>query len=90
MRNVLWSVIKNAFSSIPGAKFYSPEDRKEEHSVLRTRSLSLQGIPTVDELRWVNWLPNGAYLFSVRPVRSAATTLGFNIKEQDGGGKRPV
>lgn len=23
----------------------------------------MQGIPTYDELRWVDWLPNGAHLF---------------------------
>jgi hypothetical protein len=63
VRNVLWSVIKNAFSSILGTKFYFPEDRHEEHSVLRTRSNTLQGIPSVEELRWVDWLPNGAHLF---------------------------
>lgn len=63
IRNVLWSVIKEAFSTIPGAKFYFPEDRTEEHSVLRTRANTLQGIPTFDELRWVDWLPNGAHLF---------------------------
>jgi len=63
VRNVLWSVIKEAFSQIPGAKFYFPEDRHEEHSILRTRDKTLQGIPTFDELRWVDWLPNGAHLF---------------------------
>jgi hypothetical protein len=63
VRDVLWSTIKQAFSVIPGAKFYFPEDRKEPFSVLKTRSLTLQGIPTFDELRWVDWLPNGSHLF---------------------------
>lgn len=63
MRDVLWSTTKQAFSVIPGAKFYFPEDRKEPFSVLKTRSLTLQGIPTFDELRWVHWLPNGSHLF---------------------------
>lgn len=63
VRNVLWSVIKSAFSSIPGAKFYFPGDRKEPHSVLVTRAKTLQGIPSYDELRWVNWMPNGSHLF---------------------------
>jgi len=63
IRKALWAVIKEAFSAIPGAKFYFPEDRKEMHSVLRTRHLTMQGIPTYDELRWVDWLPNGAHLF---------------------------
>lgn len=63
VRNVLLEVIKKAFLAIPGSKFYYPEDRTEPYSVLRTRSKTLQGIPTLDELRWVSWLPNGAHLF---------------------------
>lgn len=63
IRKALWGVIKEAFSTIPGAKFYSPEDRNEQYSVLKTRALTMQGIPTYDELRWVDWLPNGAHLF---------------------------
>lgn len=63
IRNALWSVIKDAFSAIPGAKFYFPEDRTEPYSVLRTRELTMQGIPSYDELRWVDWLPNGSHLF---------------------------
>jgi len=63
VRYVLWSVIKQAFSSIEGAKFYFPEDRKEPYRVLRTRAKTLQGIPSVEELRWVDWLSNGAHLF---------------------------
>lgn len=31
--------------------------------VLGTRHNTLQGIPSVDELKWVGWLPNGSYLF---------------------------
>lgn len=63
IRTVLWTVIKEAFSTIPGAKFYFPEDRTEPNSVLQTRAKTLQGIPTYDELRWIDWLPNGAHLF---------------------------
>ncbi len=51
VRDVLWSVIKGAFSSIPGAKFYHPEDMPE-NTVLQTRHNTLQGIPSVDELKW--------------------------------------
>lgn len=61
--NVMWSVVKEAFSTIPGAKFYFPEDQKEENCVLHMRHKTMQGIPTFDELRWVSWLPNGAHLF---------------------------
>ncbi|BCR90129.1 uncharacterized protein ACHE_60015S [Aspergillus chevalieri] len=41
---------------------FFPEDVKGNH-LLHTRAKALQGIPTFDELRWVDWLPNGAHLF---------------------------
>ncbi|KAK5009516.1 hypothetical protein LTR28_000641 [Elasticomyces elasticus] len=63
IRSVLLSVIKTSFLSIPGSRFFLPEDRHEPNSVLRTRANTLQGIPSVDELKWVDWLPNGAHLF---------------------------
>lgn len=62
IRNILLDTIKQAFTVIPGAKVFLPEDRKEPHSVLHTRSNTLQGIPSLDELKWVDWLPNGAHL----------------------------
>jgi hypothetical protein len=62
VRNVLWSVIKQAFSAIEGVQFILPEETTE-HSVLKTRNGTLQGIPSLDELSWVNWEPNGAHLF---------------------------
>lgn len=62
IRNVLWSQIKQAFSSIKGVQFFFPEDVKGNH-LLHIRAKTLQGIPTFDELRWVDWLPNGAHLF---------------------------
>ncbi|KAJ5119071.1 hypothetical protein N7476_011423 [Penicillium atrosanguineum] len=61
-RNALWGIIKDAFSAVRGAKFYFPEDIKQK-SVLHTRDKTLQGIPTFDELAWIDWLPNGAHLF---------------------------
>ncbi|KAE9979429.1 hypothetical protein EG327_007034 [Venturia inaequalis] len=63
VRNVLLDVIKKSFLAIPGAKFWLPEDRSEPYSVLHTRAKTLQGIPSLDELRWVSWMPNGAHLF---------------------------
>ena len=55
-------MVKGSFSQVPGAKFYFPEDMPE-NTVLQTRHNTLQGIPSVDELKWVDWLPNGAHLF---------------------------
>ncbi|KAL2810063.1 hypothetical protein BJX63DRAFT_423337 [Aspergillus granulosus] len=62
IRTIHWELIKEAFSAIPGAKFFFPEDRKE-YCVLHTRSKTLSGVPTFDELKWIEWLPNGAHLF---------------------------
>ncbi|KAL3460939.1 hypothetical protein BJX64DRAFT_300455 [Aspergillus heterothallicus] len=62
IRNLHWKLIKDAFSVIPGAKFFFPEDIKQ-YCVLHTRAKTLSGIPTFDELKWIEWLPNGAHLF---------------------------
>jgi hypothetical protein len=63
IRDAMWAVVKESFSAIPGAKFYFPEDRKEANSILHTRHKTMQGIPTYDELKWLDWLPNGSHLF---------------------------
>jgi hypothetical protein len=49
-------VLKEAFLKIPGSKFFLPEDRHEPYSVLRTREKTLQGIPSYDELRWIEYV----------------------------------
>lgn len=70
IRNALWAAVKEAFSAIPGAQFFFPEDTPE-NSVLRIRHKTMQGIPTYDELKWIDWLPNGAHLFfsPIAPVQ---------------------
>ncbi|KAB8073642.1 hypothetical protein BDV29DRAFT_191603 [Aspergillus leporis] len=62
VRDTLWSIIKESFSKVPGAKFYFPEDRPNDVA-LQTRSNTFQGIPSITELQWVDWLPNGGHLF---------------------------
>ncbi|KAK5690017.1 hypothetical protein LTR97_012501 [Elasticomyces elasticus] len=62
IRDVMLQVIKGAFLQIEGAKYYEPEDMPD-NVVLQTRHDTLQGIPSTTELRWVDWLPNGAHLF---------------------------
>lgn len=62
MREVLWKVIKGAFSQIPGAEFYFPGDRPHDKA-LQTRKNTFVGIPSITELDWVSWLPNGGHLF---------------------------
>lgn len=55
IREVLYGVVKQAFLSIPGAKIYSPEEMPD-NIVLRTRHETLQGIPSITELKWVDWV----------------------------------
>ncbi|KAH6673908.1 hypothetical protein F5X68DRAFT_246637 [Plectosphaerella plurivora] len=61
VRDILLSVIKKEFLAIPGSRFFLPEDRHED-SPLRARVSLMQGIPTTEELRCLNWLPNGGQL----------------------------
>jgi hypothetical protein len=63
VRNTLLGVIKDSFlKGIPGAKYFEPKDMPD-NVVLQTRHNTLQGIPSTTELKWVDWLPNGAHLF---------------------------
>lgn len=62
IREAHWSVIKSSFGEVPGAKFYFPEDRPDDVA-LQVRQNTLQGIPSITELNWVDWLPNGGHLF---------------------------
>ncbi|KAK7431290.1 hypothetical protein QQZ08_002061 [Neonectria magnoliae] len=83
IRNALWGVIKEAFSAIPGAKFYLPED-VPANSVLHIRDKTLQGIPTYDELKWIDWVPNGAHLFfsPIAKVRGDDAMLQYAVTKQ--------
>ncbi|CAK7212865.1 hypothetical protein SEUCBS140593_001652 [Sporothrix eucalyptigena] len=80
VRQALWGAIQGAFSAIPGAKFFLKDDTPEG-SVLRIRDLTMQGIPTFDELRWVSWLPNGAHLFfsPIAPVQGEDAMAQYEI-----------
>jgi hypothetical protein len=61
VRDVLWSVIKHAFSTIEGAQFILPEET-DEHPVLQTIAKTLVGIPTFDRVEMgrldAQWCPS--------------------------------
>lgn len=61
IRNALWPIITEAFSRVEGAKFYLPGDI--HHSALNILSKTLRGIPTMDEVEWTKWIPNGSHVF---------------------------
>ncbi|KAB2578599.1 FAD-linked oxidase [Lasiodiplodia theobromae] len=62
IRSAMWKLIKTAFSAIAGAQFFFPEDVADPRAVLHNRANVLQGIPSYEELRWVDWVPNGAHV----------------------------
>ncbi|OAG02247.1 vanillyl alcohol oxidase [Paraphaeosphaeria sporulosa] len=83
VRDVMWQAVKSAFSAIPGAKFFFPEDQPN-NIVLQTRQNTLQGIPSVTELNWVDWLPHGGHLFfsPIAPVTGDDAEAQYNMTRQ--------
>lgn len=83
MRNAQWEVIKATFGQIKGSKhfFASTEKGKPSLGVLDIRDKTLRGHPTFDELKWVDWLPDGAHLFfsPIAPVSGADAKLQYEI-----------
>ncbi|ETS86927.1 Vanillyl-alcohol oxidase [Pestalotiopsis fici W106-1] len=84
MRNAQWEVIKGAFGQIPGSKFFWPEEGKQSPGVLDIRAKTLAGIPTTDELKWVDWLPNGSHLFfsPISEITGDAANLQYSITKK--------
>ena len=79
-----WEIIRDAFASIPGAKFYFPEDRKNKNDVLHQRAKTMAGIPTLIEFGLVNWVGGGGHIdFSpVSPTTGADAIKQFNMVKQ--------
>lgn len=84
VRDALWGAIKGAFSQIPGVKFYLHEEGRPAPGVLDIRSKTMRGIPTYDELKWVDWVPNGAHFFfsPIAEVRGDAATKQYQISKK--------
>ncbi|KUI60993.1 Vanillyl-alcohol oxidase [Cytospora mali] len=84
MRNAQWEVIKATFGQIKGSKYFWPEEGKVSPGVLDIRDKTLQGIPTIDELKWVDWLPNGSHLFfsPIAEVAGDAANLQYAITKK--------
>lgn len=71
--DTLWSVIRDAFAKVPGAKFYFPEDRRQDNDVLKHRAQTMRGVPRLTEYGFVNWVGGGGHIgFSpVSPIRGS-------------------
>jgi len=71
--DALWGAIHGAFSQVPGAKFFFPDDRKHANDVLKHRAMTMRGVPRLTEYSFVNWVGGGGHIgFSpVSPIKGA-------------------
>jgi 4-cresol dehydrogenase (hydroxylating) len=71
--DTLWTIIRDSFSTIPGARFFTPEERKRDNDVLKHRALTMRGVPRLTEYSLVNWVGGGGHIgFSpVSPIKGA-------------------
>lgn len=60
--DVLWTATRDAFASIPGVKFYFPEDRKRRPDILIHRADTMKGIPKLTEFGFLNWNGGGGHV----------------------------
>ncbi|KAK2038122.1 FAD binding domain-containing protein [Colletotrichum somersetense] len=68
IRNAHLEIIKREMTKVPGSRWFLLEDRKEEFSSFHARADTMRGLPTFDELRWLNqWIPNCTFL-SFSPI----------------------
>ena len=71
MIEMFYGMIQEAFGQIPGAQFFTNEDRPEAGDrgahVLHDRHKINNGIPSLDEMKLLDWLPNGGHA-CVSPV----------------------
>ncbi|KAI0480975.1 hypothetical protein GGR56DRAFT_298912 [Xylariaceae sp. FL0804] len=83
IRRYKLDVVHAEFGRVAGARRIDPADLPpDEYFWARDRVAS--GVPDVQELRWVNWVPNGAHVaFSpVSPIRGADARRLFELAKR--------
>lgn len=72
IRQYKLDIIDAEFKKVPGARRIDPSTLPKD-AYFWSRDRIASGIPEIHELRWVNWMPNGAHIaFSpVSPIRGA-------------------
>ncbi|KAI1349860.1 hypothetical protein F5Y01DRAFT_316361 [Xylaria sp. FL0043] len=75
IRKYKLDIIDTEFKKVPGARRIDP-DTLPPTEYFWTRDRIASGTPEIEELRWVQWVPNGAHIaFSpVSPIRGADAT----------------
>ena len=56
-----WEVIRDAFSAIPGTKFFLADDRPDD-PVMKYRIKGMSGVPNLSEFGFLNWRGNSAHI----------------------------
>ena len=71
--DTLEGIIRGSFAKVPGARFYTPEERKHPNDVLKHRAETMRGVPRLTEYSLVNWVGGGGHIgFSpVSPIKGA-------------------
>ncbi|KAJ5740531.1 vanillyl-alcohol oxidase [Penicillium malachiteum] len=83
IRKYKLDIIDKEFMKIPGAQRINPSTLpKDDYFWVRDKIAS--GVPEIEELRWVNWHPNGGHIaFSpVSPVRGSDATALWDIAQR--------
>ncbi|RYP46676.1 hypothetical protein DL768_007148 [Monosporascus sp. mg162] len=83
IRQYKLSIIDTEFKRVTGARRIDPSTLPpDEYFWARDRVAA--GVPDIQELRWVNWVPNGAHIaFSpVSPIRGADATRLFALAKR--------
>jgi len=63
MIDMFWTMIKDAFGTIEGAKFFTHEERKDRGGeILQDRHKINNGIPSLDEMRLMEYIPNAGHV----------------------------
>ena len=63
MIDMYYSMIKDAFGQIPGARFYTSTERDDRGGhVLQDRHKINNGIPSLDEMKLLEFVPNGGHI----------------------------
>ena len=78
IRDTLWTAIRDSFASVPGAKFYFPEDRRRKNDILLHRAETMRGVPKLTEFNFLNWDGGGGHV-GFSPV---SPTLGTDAIKQ--------
>jgi 4-cresol dehydrogenase (hydroxylating) len=79
--DTLWTVIRDSFAAIPGARFFTPEQRKHDNDVLKHRALTMRGVPRLTEYSLVNWVGGGGHIgFSpVSPIKGSEAVKQYRM-----------